>query len=372
MALIIKDRVLETCNSPGTGSVTLLGAPAGYQTFNAAIGTGNTCYYTIADQTGSNWEVGVGTFTAPATLARTTVLASSTGSLINFSTGTQNVFETYPASKAVTTDTFPTELTTQLASPPAIGGTTPAAGTFTALTATGTTTLATSLTGIIKTTSGVVSTATPSTDYAPATTGTSAQLLANSGSGGFSNVTVGTGLTLSAGTLSNSSTSPIPAGTKTNFFQAAAPTGWTQCTTHNNKAIRIVSGTGGGTGGSVAFTTAFASQAVSGTNSAGAVASTTLTTCQIPSHGHDFRFTTQPQGAAGAYFRGVYGGGSVLGTGNAGCYGTTTYTAGTTQDPVVNAGGGGSHTHTFTQPTFSGTAINLAVQYVDNIVATKN
>lgn len=128
MALIIKDRVLETCSSPGTGSATLLGAVTGYQSFNAAVGNGNTCYYTIADQNGSNWEVGIGTFTAPATLARTTVLASSTGSLVNFSSGTQNVFETYPAGKAVTTDT--------LAYPPAIGGTTPNAGTFTVLTAT--------------------------------------------------------------------------------------------------------------------------------------------------------------------------------------------------------------------------------------------
>ena len=355
MALIIKDRVLETCTSPGTGSVTLLGAPAGYQTFNAAIGTGNTCYYTIADQTGSNWEVGVGTFTAPATLARTTVLASSTGSLVNFSTGTQNVFETYPASKAVTTDTFATQLATQLATPPAIGGTTPAAGTFTALTATGTTTLATSLTGIIKTTSGVVSTATPSTDYAPATTGTSAQLLANNGTGGFSNVTVGTGLTLSAGTLSNSSTSPIPAGTVTNFFQAAAPTGWTQDTTHNNKAIRIVSGTGGGTGGTVGFTTAFASQAVSGTVSVsgGSVSAYTLSTSEIPSHTHPMNGAPNASNNNGWSF--------------AASSSVTAYTTGAT-------GGGGSHSHGFTQPTgsFSGTAINLAVQYIDNIIASKN
>ena len=127
MALIIKDRVLETCSSPGTGSVTLLGAVTGYQSFNAAIGNGNTCYYTIADQNGNNWEVGIGTFASPATLARTTVLASSTGSLVNFSSGTQNVFETYPAGKAVTTDT--------LAYPPAIGGTTPNTGAFTTLTA---------------------------------------------------------------------------------------------------------------------------------------------------------------------------------------------------------------------------------------------
>lgn len=128
MALVIKDRVLETCSSPGSGSVTLLGAVTGYQTFNAAVANGNTCYYTIADQSGSNWEVGVGTFTAPATLARTTVLASSNGgTTVNFSTGTQNVFLTYPAGKAVTTDT--------LAYPPAIGGTTPNTGAFTTLTA---------------------------------------------------------------------------------------------------------------------------------------------------------------------------------------------------------------------------------------------
>lgn len=368
MALIIKDRVLETCTSPGTGSVTLLGAVSGYQSFNSAVGTGNTCYYTIADQTGSNWEVGVGTFTAPTTLARTTVLSSSTGSLVNFSTGTQNVFLTYPADKAVTTDTFATQLSTQLATPPAIGGTTPASGKFTTLTATSTTTLATSLTGIIKTTSGVVSTATPSTDYAPATTGTSAQLLANNGTGGFSNVTVGTGLTLSAGTLSNSSTSPIPAGTVTNFFQAAAPTGWTQCTTHNNKAMRIVSGTGGGTGGSVAFTTAFASQAVSGTNSGGSVSATTLSTCQIPAHGHAI------YGATNISAVGAKSCSSSTVAGNAGIsnpgYITTALNSG--QPYIQNTGGGGSHTHSFTNPSFSGTAINLAVQYIDNIIATKN
>lgn len=362
MALIIKDRVLETCNSPGTGSVTLLGAPAGYQTFNAAIGTGNTCYYTIADQTGSNWEVGVGTFTAPATLARTTVLASSTGSLINFSTGTQNVFETYPASKAVTTDTFATQLSTQLATPPAIGGTTPAAGTFTALTATGTTTLATSLTGIIKTTSGVVSTATPSTDYAPATTGTSAQLLANNGAGGFSNVTVGTGLTLSAGTLSNSSTSPIPAGTVTNFFQAAAPTGWTQNTSYNNYAMRIVSGTGGGTGGSVGFTTAFASQTPAGSiNTSGlSGGATTLSTAQMPSHTH----TSGASSSANGWFSTSY-----INNGSS----TNTGLVNNSSTGTGATGGGDSHTHTISgSATFTGTAINLAVQYLDNIICTKS
>ena len=39
---------------------------------------------------------------------------------------------------------------------------------------------------------------------------------------------------------------------------------------------------------------------------------------------------------------------------------------------VVSGDTSGSHTHSFTQPTFSGTAINLAVKYLDVIYATKN
>jgi len=103
MALVLKDRVLETCTSPGTGTVTLLGATVGYQTFLAAVGNGNTTYYTIADQSGPNWEVGIGTYTSSGnTLARTTVLSSSnSGSLTNFNSGTQNVFVTYPSEEAI-------------------------------------------------------------------------------------------------------------------------------------------------------------------------------------------------------------------------------------------------------------------------------
>jgi len=101
MALVLKDRVLETCTSPGTGTVTLLGAVTGYQSFST-IGDGNTCYYTIADQSGASWEVGIGTYSSAGTLARTTVLSSSSaGALTNFSSGVQNVFLTYPSSRAV-------------------------------------------------------------------------------------------------------------------------------------------------------------------------------------------------------------------------------------------------------------------------------
>ena len=46
-SFILADRVKETCNSPGTGTVTLLGAATGYQTFSAGIGANNTTYYVI-------------------------------------------------------------------------------------------------------------------------------------------------------------------------------------------------------------------------------------------------------------------------------------------------------------------------------------
>jgi hypothetical protein len=106
MALILKDRVKETSSSSGTGNITLGGAFPGYQTFNAAIASGSTVYYTIHNLTAgvdNEWEVGLGTFTSPATLARTTVISSSTGSAVNFTAGASGleVFITQPAEEAV-------------------------------------------------------------------------------------------------------------------------------------------------------------------------------------------------------------------------------------------------------------------------------
>jgi len=102
MALVLADRVKETTTTTGTGTVTLLGASTGYQSFSV-VGDANTTYYTIAGQTGSEWEVGIGTYTLVGTLlARTTVLASSNaGSAVNFSAGTKDVFVTYPAERAI-------------------------------------------------------------------------------------------------------------------------------------------------------------------------------------------------------------------------------------------------------------------------------
>ena len=104
MALVLKDRVQETSTTTGTGTLTLDGAVTGYQSFSSAIGNGNTTYYGIYLNGGSEWEVGLGTVGA-GTLARTTVLASSNaGSLVNFSAGQKSVWCDYPAAKAVYAD----------------------------------------------------------------------------------------------------------------------------------------------------------------------------------------------------------------------------------------------------------------------------
>ena len=106
MALVLKDRVKEVTSVTSTGTATLLGAVVGFQTFNTAIPTGSTVYYCIASQSVSEWEVGVGTFTAPDQLSRDTVYSSSAaGALVNFSAGTKDVFVTYPSERAVFEET---------------------------------------------------------------------------------------------------------------------------------------------------------------------------------------------------------------------------------------------------------------------------
>jgi hypothetical protein len=112
MALIVKDRVLESSTSTGIGSFTLTGAQTGYQSFSA-IGNGNTTYYTIQGKnpdgtlTGE-WEVGEGTWSTGTTLSRDTVLSNSLGTTakIDFSAGSKDVFCTYPSEVAIT-DTNP-------------------------------------------------------------------------------------------------------------------------------------------------------------------------------------------------------------------------------------------------------------------------
>lgn len=137
----------------------------------------------------------------------------------------------------------------------------------------------------------------------------------------------------------------FPAGTAMLFVNKLAPIGWTHSTSSWDHALRVVpgNGVGGTTGGSMNFTSAFKSHSTSGT-----VGATTLTTAQMPSHGHYFP----------------------LGTNDTTGYPTAADGVGpisAVKASTETTGGGSSHTHSFT-----GTSINLSVSYLNVIVATKD
>ena len=178
-----------------------------------------------------------------------------------------------------------------------------------------------------------------------------------------------TGVTFDDGTSLNSKYGVLAQGTVSVFFQASAPTGWTKVTTHNDKALRVVSGTGGDFGfggvsgaGGLSFSTVFPSSntPVSVSFSAnipvsGTVGDTTLTTSQIPNHTHN----SLTGGSANA----SSGGSTFLVSGSNNTGG------------VVSPGGtGGSHNHpfsgniNFTAPG-SG-SIDLRLQYIDVILCS--
>jgi hypothetical protein len=252
-----------------------------------------------------------------------------------------------------------------------IGGTTPLAGTFTTLRVNSTISLAgsTGTSGYVMTSNGASAptwsalpasgititdnTSSASTYYPAITTATSGTITGATTSSTKLSFVPSTGTLTATAFVGNGSgltgIAGFPAGTVMMFVQTSAPTGWTKSTTHNDKALRVVSGSVS-TGGSVAFTTAFASQAVSGT--VGTSGATTLSTSQIPSHTHGNTFP-------------IWGG--CAGYNGWGRRSSPTPTATLTSD---STGGGGSHDHT--GGTFTGTAINLAVQYVDVIIATKD
>jgi hypothetical protein len=181
--------------------------------------------------------------------------------------------------------------------------------------------------------------------------------------------------TLQNGVLTNVTSIPsfIATGTKMIFEQTSAPTSWTKLGTHNNKALRVVTGTAA-PGGTVAFSTVFSTaRAVSGSvgqragggtvGGAGAnISGTTLSLAQIPPHAH-------PYNRGGPVARGAPLGGAQV----------SNYPWGIAS--TGGAGGGGSHTHgspNHTHPfsgaqhnhPWSGTA-NLNVLYVDVIIASK-
>jgi hypothetical protein len=183
----------------------------------------------------------------------------------------------------------------------------------------------------------------------------------------------------------------FPQGTSMLFQQTSAPTGWTKQTTHNDKSLRLTSGTVG-TGGSVAFSTALGAGATVAGGSvtgdptsniaatvgnlavsiSGSIANTTLSINQIPNHSHPI---AKPEVGGNTVNTARSTGGATV---NNNTFGTQ------------NAGGGGAHSHTHNlsgsmsgAPGTSGnvTAGNLAVgastaainvQYVDFIIANKD
>ena len=104
MALVINDRVKETSTTAGTGTLDLGGAVQDFETFVAGVGTTNTTYYCIINSGTGEFEVGIGTVTdaTPDTLSRDTVISSSNSdALVNFTSGTKDVFCTLPAKKTM-------------------------------------------------------------------------------------------------------------------------------------------------------------------------------------------------------------------------------------------------------------------------------
>jgi hypothetical protein len=171
--------------------------------------------------------------------------------------------------------------------------------------------------------------------------------------------TTGNVLTSNGSAWTSAAPSGFPSGTVMLFAQTSAPTGFTKnTTTGDNSALRVVTGTAS-TGGSVAFTTAFASQAVTITAVSGSAGATTLTTPQIPSHTHN---SIQPPG----YY------GSPVIVFSSSVKQQSPGTSPQTPQPTASTGGGSSHDHPFSFSSATANAINLAVQYIDVIRATKD
>jgi hypothetical protein len=103
MALVVVDRVQETTATTGTGTYNLAGAKSGFASFSG-VGDGNTTYYACSD--GTDFEVGLGTYTASgSTLARTTILSSSnSNNAVNWGAGDKDIFVTLPSAKSVLED----------------------------------------------------------------------------------------------------------------------------------------------------------------------------------------------------------------------------------------------------------------------------
>lgn len=165
-----------------------------------------------------------------------------------------------------------------------------------------------------------------------------------------------TGVSFSDGTVLNSKYGIVPQSSVSIFFQASAPTGWTKSTSNNDKALRVVSGTGGGTGGTTAFSSIFPTSlrpvSVPGVPMSGSTGNHTLTEAQLPSHSH-------PNGG---------GNGLSPGGGDVGSGGGWTRTGANTG----NTGSGNAHSHPWSGTcNFTG-SFDMRITYMDVIVCSFN
>lgn len=155
------------------------------------------------------------------------------------------------------------------------------------------------------------------------------------------------------------SAQPFEAGTKCVFYQASAPTGWTQDTSVNDRVLRIVSGSGGGTGGS---------WTISGLGQGNlSVDGHQLSISEIPSHNHGGGNHSHAQrgdptttGATNSVKENTDGSGTINNLNNTAGSGTI----------ISTEGGDGSHSHGLSgSPDQDGT---WRPSHIDVIVASKD
>jgi len=431
------NRAKVTTSTTGTGTITLGSAVNGFQTFaDAGIADGQSVRYTIED--GDDFEIGSGTYTASGTtLTRSVDESTNSDAALNLS-GNAKVFIVAAATdlqkaadmdQGVATGDSPTFVGVTATGNITVSGTVDgrdvatdgtkldgieanatadqtAAEIKTAYESNSNTNVFTNSEqtklGNIENNADVTDTANVTAagalmdsevtnlaavkgfdpaDYATAAQGTLADsAIQTNDSPTFGDVTAtsftgdGSGLTGIGG--------GFPSGTLMLFQQTAAPTGWTKQTTHNNKALRVVSGTAS-SGGSSAFTTAFGTPSVSGSitgapsagslavSISGSISNHTLSTSQIPSHNHSYKITA---------FEGGTSGGPFSNTTQGELFGSASNINSTTG----NSGGGGSHSHghslsgSMTGSPGLGTlalgssTASINVQYVDLIIASKD
>ncbi len=161
----------------------------------------------------------------------------------------------------------------------------------------------------------------------------------------------------------------LEGGTKMLFVQAGAPNGWSKDMDQDNKALRIVNGTGGATGGATNFDSIFGSSKITGSTSPGVASHTHADTFSVSSDGaHVHGLQTWALGSGGQNI--VTPGANLPADNNSNSPGASsapdTVSAGAHTHPlagsVTAAGSGSAHTHTR----------SMDIRFVDVIKCTKN